>query len=138
MTSTFHPTPTGRLGLVDWLPVLAAVLVLAFAVALPGCGGAAAARPADPELARQALRDALDAWQRGTAHDASAVRVADEDWLAGSKLVSYRVSDRDQPLGAHLRCRVDLTLRDARGKTVARKAVYDVATDPRPAVIRLD
>jgi hypothetical protein len=138
MTSTYQPTPARRVGLADWLPVLAVALVLVFAVALPGCGGAAAARPADPDLARKALHDVLDAWQRGAAHDASAVRVADEDWLSGAKLVSYKVADRDEPVGARLRCRVDLTLRDARGKTVARKAVYDVTTDPAPIVVRLD
>lgn len=123
--------------LLDWSPVVAATLVLAVALAMSGCGSAAA-RPADPDLARQALVEALDSWQRGAAHDAAPVRVADEDWLAGARLVSYRVAPSEEAIGAHRRFAVELTLRDARGRAAARKAHYDVSTDPTPAVIRLD
>lgn len=134
-------TETRLPGLVEWLVVAVPLLALLFA----GCGEVSASRPADPEAARTALRDVLDSWQRGDAHAAPAarpnpIRVADEDWLAGTKLVSYKVDDRkaDSPTDALLRCPVVLTLRNAQGRTVKKRVVYEVSTDPVASVIRHD
>src|SRR4051812_31909119 len=90
-----------------------ALLLLAPALAwVSGCDGSVtASRPADPERARQALHAALDAWKEGRTRDDAArfsppIRVADEDWLAGLRLVDYRLEPGDRLFGTGLRCPV--------------------------------
>jgi hypothetical protein len=122
-----------------------ALLLLAPAMAWGcGCGGSAtASRPADPERARQALHAALDAWKAGQTRDDAArlsppIRVADEDWLAGLKLVDYRLEPGDRVIGTGLRCPVVLTLRDRRGKARKKPVLYAINTDPTLTVVRQD
>ncbi|MFO0907465.1 MAG: hypothetical protein U0794_03750 [Isosphaeraceae bacterium] len=126
--------------LADWSPILATTLALVLAITASGCGGAAVARPASPDAAQSALRATLDAWQRGEKHGEGGVRVADEDWLAGQTLVSYRLLEPGDSavVGIHLHCPVELTLRGPRGKAVKRRVTYEVTTEPTPSVLRLD
>src|SRR5262245_50329760 len=74
-------------------------------------------RPADPELARQALQTSLDAWKNGVApatlHQRQPpIRVDDEDFMIGSRLESYQVKDPVKELGNSLAYPVALKLRD--------------------------
>jgi hypothetical protein len=130
------------------LALAAAALVLAVAA---GCGARGADAPTtDPEAARRVLAAALDAWKAGApgaagavAVDGRDVRIADEDWLAGTRLVDYRlVADRD-PAAAVARpgteaVPVRLVLAPARGRKATRTAVYLVATGPSPLIVRQD
>ncbi|HEX8199167.1 MAG TPA: hypothetical protein VF590_01675 [Isosphaeraceae bacterium] len=120
------------------------LLLLLLVLMAAGCGGdLAVAPPVDLDRGRAVLRDALDAWKGGQPYDALAggtppIRVADEDWLAGLRLTSYRIDPKDQLVGAMLRCPVSLSLKDKAGKTVKKRACYNVTTSPAPAVIRQD
>ena len=108
-----------------------------------GCGGNVAARPVDEDTARQALHEALEAWKGGEPHDAlskrpSPIRVADEDWLAGARLLSYRVEPGDAQIGTNLTCDVVLTLKGQKGRKAKKRVTYRIGTDPVPMVIRQD
>src|SRR6516225_5790229 len=94
------------------------LVLLACAIVLPlGCGGGTPPA-ADPGKASESLRLALDAWQGGAAPDSfqqeQAIIVNDYEWRSGVRLLSYQV-DKEEPLGADLRCFVQLSLRDTRG-----------------------
>jgi hypothetical protein len=113
------------------------LLLLAGALAAVGCAHPPV--PANPDQARDALRRALDAWQRGETAESlqdqqPPLRVFDEDWRGGRQLVRYQL-DTDQLVGADLRCRVQLWLRDGSGQSVQKKAVYSVATSPALTVV---
>ena len=122
--------------------------LLALALASPllvaaGCGGSVAARPVDEDVARQALLEALEAWKGGEPHDAlskrpSPVRVADEDWLAGARLLSYQVEPGGEQIGTNLTCDVVLTLKGKNGRKAKKRVAYRIGTDPVPMVIRQD
>ena len=96
--------------------------------------------PADPAAARDALRAALDAWQKGEAADALKERrppvyVVDTDWRSGRRLLGYQLLG-DDPRGADLRCGVVLSLADGRGRPVKQAAFYGVGTSPALTVVR--
>jgi hypothetical protein len=120
---------------------LAAPLLLA---ALAGCAAQATEpTPADPARAREALAAVLDAWKAGEPHDAPArrpdpIRVADEDWLAGLRLLDYHLGEPEPTAGSSLHLPATLTLQGPRGKPVRRQVVYDVALAPAPMVVRQD
>ena len=121
----------------SWLILLAPVIAL-----FAGCGSAAASRRR-PRTARAALNDALELWKRGDSLAAPKslsppVRVEDESWLAGKKLVSFRIDDRTETGGDRLRYPVLLTLSDSRGKVRKESAVYDIRFDGITTVIRQD
>ena len=105
-----------------------------------GCGGAVPPKPADAVQARQALRLALDAWQKGAAPGSlkisePPIQVVDHQWRGGYQLVRYQLGG-DGALGANLRCQVQLSLKNARGKPLHKKAVYSVGTSPVLTVVR--
>jgi hypothetical protein len=120
------------------------IATLALAACAAGCGASAGtARPPDREAARQALRTALDAWKSGEKYNAlasatSPIRVADEDWLAGVKLVDYQIESKEDEIGSRLACSVVLTIQDPKGRPARRQVVYNVATEPTPSIIRQD
>jgi hypothetical protein len=109
-----------------------------------GCGvGVAVSPPVDAEQGRVVLREVLDAWKAGKTCDDLAgqsppIRVADEDWLAGFRLVSYETAPKDQLIGDVLRCTVSLSLKDKAGKAVKKRVAFNIATAPSPSVIRQD
>jgi len=109
---------------------------------LAGCG-AARPQPADPEVARPALRTALDAWKDGQTPQSLQARqppihVADREWAGGARLVSYEIAPKDELFGSDLRCQVRLTLRDRKGKERSKKATYSVGTRETLTVVRED
>src|SRR3954468_11688233 len=125
---TRHRTETGLTRLV--------VLIM---IAMPfGCGGP---RPADPDLAKETLSIALDAWRDGRSLDevtggSPSITVADPAWKAGYKLSSYQVSDAMKGAGFDLKIPVELSLQDPKGKIVKEKVKYTVSTEPSRTVIR--
>jgi len=121
-------------------PLRPALVAVAAGLVILGCGRQTPPQPADPARAREALKAALDAWQKGEPAEAlhdrrPPVRVIDPEWRSGRRLVGYRLQD-DQPLGGDLRCQLLLSLKDANGKAVQKKAVYSVGTSPALTVVR--
>ena len=120
---------------------LAAALLSACAA---GCGDQAPpARSLDEEAARLALAEALESWKAGRPHAEPSeaeptLRVADEDWLAGARLVSYTLLPGDRAVGPSLACPVALELVGPDGRRVEKRVTYAVGTDPNPSVIRQD
>ena len=114
------------------------------ALAIAGCGrGSPPARSLDEGAARAALVEALDSWKAGRPHAMPApgdpaLRVADEDWLAGVRLIDYRPSRGEQVVGSRLLCPVTLIVEGPGGRRVERPVRYAVGTDPFPSVIRQD
>jgi hypothetical protein len=114
------------------LPTLLLVLVL-------GCRGYAPAPP-NPERAREVLHLALDTWQKGDTQESlkqqkPSVVAIDPDWSSGARLLAYKAEGDDQ-IGGELRCQVALSVKTKDGKTVQKKAVYNVATGPVLTVVR--
>jgi hypothetical protein len=114
-------------------------------LAVVGCGDSGTVTPADPDRARDVLTKVLDSWKSGAAHVAPSqgnppIRVADEDWIAGTKLVDFQLGARGDSLqmGEAVQLPVTLTTADARGKTAKRVIHYRVTTEPRASVIRED
>lgn len=120
--------------------MLALTLLGALLAICPGCGSSSASTDtaASPEQAQAALRQALDAWKSGAAHDASAVRIADEQWLAGETLVDYTLPDPGAAVGPYVPCPAVLTVKNSRGRTVKQTVLYQVSLDPEPMIVRQD
>jgi hypothetical protein len=107
---------------------------------LTGCGGGPPA-PADPERARTALTETLDAWKGGQSIEdlknrRPAIHVSDVQWRNALRLVAYRILDDGNAQGANLSCQVELSLQDAAGQTFQETAIYNVGTDPALVVVR--
>jgi hypothetical protein len=107
-----------------------------------GCGPGLPAE-ADPGLARDALRNVLDAWQRGDRPEAlraasPAVHVNDPDWSAGRRLARYEIAGEGGRSGVDLRYAVRLTLTDPNGRAVRKDTAYVVGTSPVLTVVRND
>jgi hypothetical protein len=120
-------------------PLLSAGVMTALAV-LGGCGSGATP-PADPDAARAALQSALDAWKRGDPPESLGnaqppIQVSDWRWRSGAKLVRYEIEQRDRPVGADLRCPVQLWIENSRGKPAREVAEYNVSTHPALTVSR--
>ncbi|HMF11011.1 MAG TPA: hypothetical protein VKE94_01860 [Gemmataceae bacterium] len=123
------------------LTMLLAGIACLLVLGMSGCGKA---RPkADPHVARDTLRAALDAWKTGQPADALQARdppihVTDHEWRNGFALLEYEVSEKDQLFGPALRCQVQLTLRNPKGKPVNKNATYSVGTNNALTVVRED
>jgi hypothetical protein len=112
-----------------WMPLLAC-LSLSFA----GCSGSAPPASVDTAQAREALRLCLETWQKGADPGSlkqrqPPIHVVDYQWRGGYKLVRYQLGT-DGSLGANLRCHAQLSLKDAKGKSLKKKAVFSVGTSP--------
>jgi hypothetical protein len=117
------------------------VVVLALA-GLAGCGKAAP-RPSDPVAARDLLRQALNSWKAGDAHDAFRqatpnVTVVDRQWQRGVKLLGYEIDGDGRPDGFDVQFAVALSTADAAGKPSRQKIVYNVSTTPAQVIVRSD
>ncbi len=124
---------------------LAAGLTLGLAAFLlvggPGCN--ARARQADADRARAALRTALDAWKRGDNLDAlqqldPPIYFNDHDVRAGSRLLDFKINSEDDYFGNSLRCAVELSLKDAAGKTRQKTIKYLIDTGKATVIARED
>jgi hypothetical protein len=115
--------------------------LLLLILALAGCGTSQRAADVEPERARDALKTTLDGWKNGDAPDAlkdasPSIVAQDLDWLAGAKLVDYKVADDGKPVAANLYVPVNLTLKLPSGKEVKKKVTYVVGTSPYLTVFR--
>lgn len=106
-----------------------------------GCG-TGSPPPVEADSGREALRNVLEAWKQGETYEAfrknnASPIVNDPEWRDGFKLADYKIGTEKES-GASLHCDVMLTLKEPKGKTVERKAVYQVNTSPSVTVARED
>jgi hypothetical protein len=84
--------------------------------------------------ARRALLTALDAWQTGQtaslATHTPPIRFQDDDFVAGWQLIDYQLVDRMQAIEKFRDVKVQLNLRDVRGKIVRKDVSYQIGIDP--------
>jgi hypothetical protein len=124
--------------LLNLWPCLGALMLSAVTL---GC--ASKPEPADPQVARETLRAALDAWKSGEGIEAlqqvePPILVSDHEWGGGTRLLDYQVDSKDQIFGTDLRCRVKLTLQGKNGKKRQKQATYSVGTSQALVVVRED
>ena len=122
-------------------PIAGALAALAVAGAVAGCSGGPRAAPVAPDRAREALRTALDRWKQGDPPEAlkgadPPIVVQDFDWMAGRRLVAYRVLGDGEDDDANLRIPVALTIAKADGGEARSDVTYVVGTDPVLTVFR--
>ncbi|WZO98359.1 hypothetical protein EP7_005420 [Isosphaeraceae bacterium EP7] len=116
-------------------------LALVFLVGTAGCGQNAS--PSDPVEGRTLLLAALEAWKGGekpetlTSQD-PPLHVADGDWMSGLRLVNFRAAEEGRLIGTDVNYDVVLEMKNPRGKSIRRDAVYAVTTHPQRLVLRQD
>jgi hypothetical protein len=117
------------------------VALTLFALAAPGCGNGANRRPA--EKAEAAVEAFLEAWSQGETPEKFAgthqsISVSDPDWTAGYHLLSYLSVETKQSSEApsRFRCRVALSLRYPKGKTVEKEVVYEIVSGEKYVISR--
>jgi hypothetical protein len=122
---------------------LGAICVSVASLGSAGCGGASLPSAADAGQAREALRSALKAWEKGEKPDALTklsppIHVSDVDWHDGYRLQKFEVYPKDQPKGLSLRCFATLDLKHPRGATVQKIVAYMIDTQSVIAIVRED
>ena len=118
--------------------LLAGLLGLA---ALCGCESTAAPTPADQDLARKTLDQALSGWQKGETVEgmkraSPSILVSDPKWAKGVALKKFEVAGDGQAAGAERVFAVTLYLADADGKEATESVSYKVGTHPILTVFR--
>jgi hypothetical protein len=137
MTSSQITTPRQDSRLLESIPILALILVLALVLA--GCSPSA--RPSDPDEGRKALQSMLDAWKGGAKLDSFAsqnpsIHASDGDWRSGLVLQNYRADGEGKLMGSDLNYAVELELKNTKGRVTKKNAVYAVTTHPVLLVLR--
>jgi hypothetical protein len=116
----------------------APLLFLVAALCQSGCQPAA--QPAVPEQARDALRQALNAWKQGERPDAfqerTEITAVERRWATGVRLLAYEFQGEGRMHGFDWQGRVNLSLQDAHGKKMQERAIYNVSTAPARVVVR--
>ena len=96
----------------------------------------------DPQQARETLTTALDAWKAGQAGQLSrrtpAIQFVDDDLVAGCRLLDYELLDPEQSARPFESVRVQLRLRDRRGREWTREVGYQIILQPVRAIVRGD
>ncbi|MEW4570217.1 hypothetical protein AB1L88_20310 [Tautonia sp. JC769] len=100
-------------------------------------------RSLDPEQAKELLVTVLDGWKAGRPHaepleSEPSLRVADEDWLVGRRLIDYRLLPGESVVGDRLSCPVGLSMETPEGRRMSAQVVYLISTAPELSVIRVD
>lgn len=96
-----------------------------------GCGDAAKVYPVDADGARAALEDAMQAWVDGKkpADLQPHMYVTDQDWVAGKKLVSFKILDEEVIEGSNVNLRVQRKL-SPEDPTIDPTVKYIITTSP--------
>jgi hypothetical protein len=95
----------------------------------------------DPDVAREALAAALDAWKEGRSPETLLARTPPIDFSdirrdAGSRLTQYRIADEERS-GLSVRFTVRMTLQQKNGASRERTVVFNVDAG-KAVVIRPD
>jgi hypothetical protein len=112
------------------------------AVLLLGCGRGGGSLPeqADPAQAKQALRLALDAWQKGDSTDAlrertPAIHFNDPKPASGVRLLSYELPDAHEFFGQSVRLKVKALVEQKDGAQRERTLTYLIDTSPAVVIV---
>lgn len=115
------------------------LLPILVAFTLTGCKGPPTVYPADPDAAKNALKQGLDAWKSGqTPGSDPKIQFADSQWSEGRKLVSYEIQGDGERNGFDWQCRVKLVLQDSKGQQQEERAIYNISTKPKVVVVRFE
>ena len=109
------------------------------AAAVAGCSPTPNVLPAEtpPEQGRQALKTALDVWQKGgKPADARPIVVADPDWEEGAKLTSYDVEPTNGRAGVDLLLKVKLSIQKKDGGGQTKTVNFVVGIGAQTVVLR--
>lgn len=97
---------------------------------------------ADPDQARDILKQSLEAWQKGESTEAFKLRtnitVAERRWNDGVQLLSFEITTDSEMNGFDWQCAVKTKIKNKDGKTTEEKAVYGVSTAPHRVVVRVE
>jgi hypothetical protein len=97
---------------------------------------------ADPDKARDVLKQSMEAWQKGETPDAFKLRtnitVAERRWNDGVQLLSFEIATESDMNGFDWQCTVKTKIKDKNGKTSEEKAIYCVSTAPNLVVVRTE
>ena len=112
---------------------LGLLISLFVVVAVLGCGGGTLPERANPERARQALRTALETWQKGESTEALAngsppIYFNDPKIQKGMRLASYELEDSHDFFGQSVRISVKATFERDDGMAKERKLIYLIDT----------
>ncbi|HEY4263394.1 MAG TPA: hypothetical protein VGM98_24740 [Schlesneria sp.] len=96
-----------------------------------GCGDAAKIHPVDTDVARSALDEAMRAWVEGKKPKdlQPEMYATDQDWVAGKKLVSFKILDEEEVEGSNVNLRVNRKLSPA-DPSVDPTVKYIITTSP--------
>jgi hypothetical protein len=124
------------------LRTLFGVVVLLVTLGGQGCAKVVPKTPAD--RAEAVVEQFLYAWSNEEAPDRFAashpgISVSDPDWEAGERLLSYLSIETKQTgeKTSGFRCRVALSLRDRRGNTVDKEAMYEIVPGEKCVITRM-
>lgn len=89
----------------------------------------------------EALVTTLDAWKAGQkpedlANHQPKISVQDLEWMSGTKLVDYKITDKVTPVDARLFVDVQLNVIAPDGKKSQKTVKYVMNTSPGLAVFR--
>lgn len=96
-----------------------------------GCGDAAKVFPVDADVARESLDEAMQAWVAGKKPKdlQPEIYATDQDWVAGKKLVSYKILDDEEIQGSNVNLRVKRKL-NPEDPAVDPTVKYIITTTP--------
>jgi hypothetical protein len=105
-----------------------------------GCAGNPLPPQASPDQAREALRTALDAWQKGESIEALAQREPpvyfnDPKCRSSLRLQGYKLVDGHNFHGQSVRLAAVLSLKQEDGQTQDREVGYLVDTSPAIVIV---
>ena len=117
-----------------------ALLLLAGAVSICGCGDDGLPEESDPNAASEALKVALEAWKNGEDLEAlkdldPPVYFDDMSKNRGAKLESYELVPKTERNGLSVVCTATLKLRDEDGKASQKKVNYLIDTQEAIVIV---
>lgn len=125
-----------------WLQKL--VVLWMFCISF-GCGRTTSnnqAQTQDPQLARETLITALEAWKSGKLDtlkkQEKPIRFLDDDQRAGWKLVSFEPPDPRLVILPHQDVQVAIVLEKNRDKPYEKTVTYQIGVHPERTVLRSD
>ena len=66
------------------------------------------------------------------------IRVTDDDWRSGRRLIGYQMAEQGEMVGLTLRCGVVLSLESRPGETEQKNVSYSISTGSSISVMRYD
>lgn len=124
------------------MKLISKYLALGLLLVTGACSSRPPLPPYDSKQAEHTLVATLDAWKQGQAYllaqRVPPIRFEDEDYRSGLWLTDYRLSAPEIGVRAFVDVPVTLSLRDRQGKGFEKNVAYQIALEPRLAVLRSD